>query len=313
MSDEMATIAAFFSDHHVVGGWNLVPALSSFTFSNKTIWGLITVKGQFAEFRGDGQVTDTGAVFGRLDLTAASLYTGNGKRHKHLRSADFFDVEKFPAISVIVTAATPSGGDTVNVLADINIKGISHPLPLHATVAVLDDGAVRVSAPTTVDREQLGVRGNLFGMVGAATHLLADAVFHPRNDGHFSRPDCLPTSRRHELGLSDDAIESTKRKTWKGNPDRPSKGSSIMRIGLKYIASALAAGAAAVAIGAAPIAAADPAPAKPATIAAAPTVETVGWHGGGWHGGGWHGGGWRGDYRGEYGWGPWFHPWGWPW
>jgi polyisoprenoid-binding protein YceI len=112
MRDEMATIAAFFSDHHVVGGWNLVPALSSFTFSNKTIWGLMTVKGQFAEVRGDGQVTDTGAVFGRLDITAASLYTGNGKRDSHLRSADFFDVEKFPAISVVVTAATPSGGDT---------------------------------------------------------------------------------------------------------------------------------------------------------------------------------------------------------
>ena len=61
----------------------------------------------------------------------------------------------------------------------IPIKGISHPLPLHATVAVLDDGAVRVLAPTIIDREQLRVGGNLLGMVGATTHLWADAVFNP--------------------------------------------------------------------------------------------------------------------------------------
>jgi hypothetical protein len=38
-------------------------------------------------------------------------------------------------------------------------------------------GAVRVSTQTSVDREQLGVSGNQFGMVGATTNLSADAVF----------------------------------------------------------------------------------------------------------------------------------------
>ena len=175
----MSTVAALLSSHYPVGVWNLDPARSTFAFRNKTMWGLMTVKGHFAEVRGEAQVTYTGAVSGRLDITAASLNTRNRKRDEHLRSADFFDVEKFSEITVIVTAANPSDGDTVNLLADINIKGISHPLPLHATVAVLDDGAVRVLAPTIIDREQLGVSGNLLGMVGATTHLWADAVFNP--------------------------------------------------------------------------------------------------------------------------------------
>ena len=58
-------------------------------------------------------------------------------------------MEKFPEISVIVSAADPADGDTVDLRADIVIKGTSHPLPLHAAVAVLDDGAVRAMRSCT--------------------------------------------------------------------------------------------------------------------------------------------------------------------
>jgi Spy/CpxP family protein refolding chaperone len=81
-----------------------------------------------------------------------------------------------------------------------------------------------------------------------------------------------------------------------------------MRIGLKYMTSALAAGAAALTIAAAPAAMADPVAAQPAMITnsslAGHVVEAG--YGGGFHGGGFHGGGWHG-YRGWGG--PW--PWGW--
>ena len=161
----------------VVGQWRLAPDRSTFEFRNKTMWGAMTVTGRFAKVRGEGQVTETGAVSGRIDIIAASLHTGIGKRDEHLRSADFFDVEKFPEVSVIVAAAEPADGDDVDLHAEIVIKGISHPLPLHAAVAVLEDEAVRVSTRTSVDREELGVSGNLFGMLVGATELSADAVF----------------------------------------------------------------------------------------------------------------------------------------
>ena len=79
--------------------------------------------------------------------------------------------------SVIVAAADPADGDAVDLHADIVIKGRSHPLPLHAAVAVLEDEAVRVSTRTSIDREELGVSGNLLGMLVGATGLSADAVF----------------------------------------------------------------------------------------------------------------------------------------
>jgi hypothetical protein len=76
-----------------------------------------------------------------------------------------------------------------------------------------------------------------------------------------------------------------------------------MRIGLKYITSALAAGAAAVAIAAAPTAMAQPPTGQAATVGTAPAVVAADWHGG--HGG-WHG---RGDWHGRGHW----YPWGWGW
>jgi polyisoprenoid-binding protein YceI len=171
----MSSASKLLSD--VAGRWMLVPDRSTFVFRNKTMWGAMTVRGHFAEVRGEGEVTDDGAVSGRIDIVAASLHTGIGKRDEHLRSADFFDVDKFPEISVIVAAADPADGDAVDLHADIVIKDTSHPLPLQATVAVLEEGAVRVSAQTAVDRGELGVSGNLVGMVGGTTKLSADAVF----------------------------------------------------------------------------------------------------------------------------------------
>lgn len=76
-----------------------------------------------------------------------------------------------------------------------------------------------------------------------------------------------------------------------------------MRIGLRCLASALAAGAAAVAFAAAPTAMAEPAPAQPGTVATAPAVVNTDWHGDHWRPG-------HGDWHG--GWGPW-RPWGWGW
>ena len=86
------------------------------------MWGLMTVKGGFREFRGEGKVVDSGALSDRVDIGAASLHAGIGRRDEHLRSADFFDVEKFLEISVIVTAAT-ADKDTVDLGADVVTKG----------------------------------------------------------------------------------------------------------------------------------------------------------------------------------------------
>jgi polyisoprenoid-binding protein YceI len=173
----MTTVETLLNDPDTAGVWNLVPDRSTVSFKIRNMWGLISVKGRFTDFSGDGQITGKGAIFGRLDIRAASLHTGIGKRDEHLRSADFFDVERFPEISVVVTAVEPSTGNTADLRATFSIKGVTSPLPLPVQVTVLDDGAVRVSAKTEVDRAQFDLGWNRLGMVGKTATASADAYF----------------------------------------------------------------------------------------------------------------------------------------
>ena len=173
----MTTVTEFLSNPESVGVWNLVPERSRITFRNKTMWGAMKVHGVFTELSGDGQITDTGRAFGRVDIKAASLNTKLRKRDEDLRGSTFLDVEKYPEICVVATSAEPKGGDTLDVRADLTVKGHTAPMPLRANVQMLDDGAVRVTTKTTLNRKDWGVTGDLLGMVGDKTALWADLVF----------------------------------------------------------------------------------------------------------------------------------------
>ena len=173
----MATLQELLGSPDAAGVWNLDSDRTTITFRAKSMWGLMPVKGTFNEFSGDGQVTGDGevtgggAVFGRVDIRADSM------RDRHLRSADYFDVEKFPDISIVVTAAEPSGEEGARLRASVTVKGTTLPIELPATVRVLDDGAVRVTTQATVDRSQFDVGGNLLGMVTKPVTISCDLVF----------------------------------------------------------------------------------------------------------------------------------------
>ncbi|WP_068175609.1 YceI family protein [Mycobacterium sp. UM_CSW] len=173
----MTTLETLLSDPDLAGVWNLVPDRSTITFKVRNFWGLLNVKGRFGEFSGDGQLTGKGAVFGRVDIRAASLSTGIGRRDKHLRSADFFDVERFPEISVVVTGVNPTRGNAAELRASFTIKGVTAPLALPVTITELEDGSIRISGETKVDRSQFNLGWNRFGMVGATATAAAQAVF----------------------------------------------------------------------------------------------------------------------------------------
>jgi polyisoprenoid-binding protein YceI len=173
----MTTLETLLSDPDAAGVWNLDPERSTVNFKIKNFWGLLNVKGRFTDVCGDGQVTGKGAVFGRIDIQAISLNTGIGKRDNHLRSADFFDVERFPEISVVVTAVEPTSGNAADLRATFTIKGVTAPVPLPVQIAVLDDGSVRLTAKTDLDRAQFDVGWNRLGMVGKTATVWADAIF----------------------------------------------------------------------------------------------------------------------------------------
>ena len=152
----MASLSEFFSDPASAGTWTVVPDQSTIAVKAKSMWGLVPVKGRFTEFSGDGQITAPQTVSGQLDIKAASLRTGISKRDKHLHSADFFDAEKFPDISVVVTGADAVDGDTIDLRADLTVRGTTKPVELKAKVTPVGDGGMRLTA--TGDGQPPGLR-----------------------------------------------------------------------------------------------------------------------------------------------------------
>ena len=173
----MPSTQELLSNPASVGVWHVDPKRSTIGFRAKSMWGLAPVKGRFTEFNGDGQITDTQMIFGRIDIHTASLDTKLGKRDEHLRSAEYFDAAKFPDISVVVTGAEAVNGDSVDLRAQLTVKGTTARVPLRAMVAMVDDGSVRLSAQATVDRKDFGVDGNLMGMLTDKVTISGDVVF----------------------------------------------------------------------------------------------------------------------------------------
>ena len=172
----MTTLETLLSDPDTAGVWNLVPDRSTITFKIKNMWGLLPVNGRFTEFSGDGQLTAKGAVFGRVDIRVASLHTGIGRRDRHLLSADFFDADRFPEISVVVTGLQPTTGKSADARASFTIKGVTAQVPLPVTVTEAD-GEIRITGEAKVDRFQFGVDWDKRGMIGAAATVTAEAIF----------------------------------------------------------------------------------------------------------------------------------------
>lgn len=173
----MNDLKTLLNDPDTAGVWSLDRDRSTVGFSIKNFWGLLTVKGRFTVVSADGQITSRGAIFGRLDVQVASLRTGIGKRDEHLRSADFFDVDRYPEISVVVTGIEPSGGDAADLRATFSIKGVTAPVPLPVQVSALHGGGVRVTAKAEIDRDQFDIGWNRLGMVAKTATVSADAYF----------------------------------------------------------------------------------------------------------------------------------------
>ena len=167
------TLTRLITDPASTGTWNLVPERSSFTFSNKTLWGLVPVNGRFTEVTGQGRISEDGQLSGRIQIRVASVKTGVGKRDEHLRSADFFDADNFPEITIDVTGIAADGSLT----ATMRLRGIELPLPLTVSATTQGEGIVAVTARTKVDRTRWGIDGNMAGMIPTTTTLTADAVF----------------------------------------------------------------------------------------------------------------------------------------
>jgi len=153
------------------GRWRLDPARSCVEFHVRNFYGLQTVKGRFASYDGTLELGARPVVL--LTIDAASLNTDNAKRDKHLRSADFFDVERHPHIRFTSSIAT-ADGDSLKLRGQLDAAGKQIPLELDATVRIVD-GELDLEAVTYADQRELGMTWSPLGMVRAPSKLIVRA------------------------------------------------------------------------------------------------------------------------------------------
>lgn len=151
------------------GEWVLDPAGSTVEFSGKTFWGLVPVRGKFEAVTGSGTVGEDGAVNGSLVIDASSLNTKNKQRDTHLRSADFFNVEKYPSVTVTVTSATLNG-TALACTGTMAAAGKTVPVTFTAHVDSAGADAVVLSAALPMARSAFGMTWQMMipGMVSDA-------------------------------------------------------------------------------------------------------------------------------------------------
>lgn len=81
----------------------------------------------------------------------------NAKLLGHLKSEDFFSVEKFLSASFTTTSVTSKGGGTYEVSGKLTIKGITNPITFPATVTV-DGSKLTAKAAIKVDRTKYNIK-----------------------------------------------------------------------------------------------------------------------------------------------------------
>jgi polyisoprenoid-binding protein YceI len=147
--------------------WTIDTAHSSAQFSVRHMM-VATVRGEFANTKGtvrwDGKDLATAVVEATVDATTVS--TREPKRDAHLRSADFFDVEKFPTLTFKSTKVEPVSPGRLRMTGDLTIHGVTRSVVFDVegpTQAIKDNrGNQRVgaSATATINRKDFGLTWN---------------------------------------------------------------------------------------------------------------------------------------------------------
>jgi polyisoprenoid-binding protein YceI len=147
--------------------WNIDPVHSVAEFKVKHMM-ISNVKGQFAIVNGILSLDESDLTHSRVEasLDAASISTRDVQRDAHLKSADFFDVEKFPTLFFKSTRLDRTGNGELAVAGDLTIRGVTRAVVFHVegpTAPGKDPwGNTRVglSATTRINRKDFGLTWN---------------------------------------------------------------------------------------------------------------------------------------------------------
>lgn len=147
--------------------WTIDGAHSVAEFSVRHMM-ISTVRGSFSNFTGeihlDPDHPEEGHVEAQIDVS--SISTGEDKRDDHLRSGDFFEVEKYPHITFKSTSVKVKSDTKFLVTGDLTIRDVTKPVDLEVEYLgrmpkdLYGKDRVAFEATTTVNREEFGLTWN---------------------------------------------------------------------------------------------------------------------------------------------------------
>ena len=146
------------------GIWELDPAHTSVEVVARHI--LTKVRGRFASFSGTIQIAEKlEGSNTEVEIDAASIQTGVEMRDNHLKSDDFFAVERFPKIRFKSTELRPVGGTAFQLVGHLTVRDITRPVTLDVEFLGWWDDPMTgkrasFTASTEVEREDWDVSWN---------------------------------------------------------------------------------------------------------------------------------------------------------
>lgn len=150
-----------------VSTWNLDPAHSVAEFKVRHMM-ISNVKGQFTGLTGVLTLDERDVTNSRVEATidASTVDSREPDRDKHLRSADFLDAEKFPALSFQSTSVKRSGEGELAVAGNLTIHGVTRPVvfsvdgPTPPTKDPWGNLRIGLSATSKINRKDYGLTWN---------------------------------------------------------------------------------------------------------------------------------------------------------
>jgi polyisoprenoid-binding protein YceI len=147
--------------------YKIDPSHSGASFTVRHLM-ISNVRGVFGNITGTVEYDPENPAASKVDasIDVSTIDTRQPKRDAHLKSADFFDVEKFPAMRFVSKRLIPASPGKLKLLGDLTLHGVTREVALDVegpTPEMKDDrGTVRMgaSATTRISRKDFGMTWN---------------------------------------------------------------------------------------------------------------------------------------------------------
>jgi polyisoprenoid-binding protein YceI len=147
--------------------WAIDPDHSNVGFKVRHLM-VSNVKGNFEKHTGTVEINDKDITKSKVEVSidTSSINTNVQKRDEHLRSADFFDVAKYPAMTFVSKKVAKAGKDKLKVTGDLTLHGITKQVVLDVEGPTKESkdpwGNIRkgATATTKINRKDFGLAWN---------------------------------------------------------------------------------------------------------------------------------------------------------